>query len=184
MACGKSVLQRTYECALGCKKIDELWVATDHPQIADHVQGFGGKIIWTSESCQNGTERIADALQKEPRLQQAKIVINLQGDHPQTSPNTIDQIAQLLIDDSEASISTAVRPIRSWEDFSSPHIVKCVFDLQGRALYFSRAPIQKKNVSNLAVSNILAFMDIEQHFSCRSLQCRIRVYNDRKIWNN
>ncbi len=141
MACGKSVLQRTYECALGCKKIDELWVATDHPQIADHVQGFGGKIIWTSESCQNGTERIADALQKEPRLQQAKIVINLQGDHPQTSPNTIDQIAQLLIDDSEASISTAVRPIRSWEDFSSPHIVKCVFDLQGRALYFSRAPI-------------------------------------------
>lgn len=141
LAGGKSILQRTYECALGCKNIDELWVATDHPEIAAHVQEFGGKVILTSESCQNGTERIADALQREPKLQKAAIVINLQGDHPCTSPMTIDRIAQILIDDLDAKISTAVRPIRSWEDYFSPHVVKCVFDHQGHALYFSRSPI-------------------------------------------
>jgi 3-deoxy-manno-octulosonate cytidylyltransferase (CMP-KDO synthetase) len=141
MACGKSVLQRTYECALDCKKIDELWVATDHQEIADHVQNFGGKVIWTAESCQNGTERIIDALQREPHLQRANIVINLQGDHPCTNANTLDRIAEVLIEDSETSISTAVRAIRNREDYLSPHVVKCVFDYQGRALYFSRSPI-------------------------------------------
>jgi len=138
---GKTILQRTYECALKCKNIDDLWVATDHSQIAEHVQKFGGKIIWTSESCRNGTERIAEALQKEPSLQQAKIVINLQGDHPCTAPSTIDQIARVLAEDVEAAVSTAVRPIRSREDYLSPHVVKCVFDCRGRALYFSRSPI-------------------------------------------
>ena len=141
MAGGKSVLQRTYECALRSKRLDDLMVATDHAQIADHVRSFGGKIIWTSSSCQNGTERIADALQREPKLQQAAYVINLQGDHPCTSPQTIDQIADMLTLDPTAEMSTAARTIRSWEDYRSPHVVKCIFDHTGRALYFSRSPI-------------------------------------------
>ncbi len=150
MAHGKTVLQRTYECASRCKKIEGIYIATDHPQIADHVLGFGGKIIWTSEDCQNGTERIADALQKEPRLQMADIVVNLQGDHPCTAPTTLDQIAQMLIEDPQTNIATAVRPIVSREDYFSPHIVKCVFDHEGRALYFSRSPIPyfKKDYEN------------------------------------
>ena len=138
---GKTVLQRTYECALQSKMIDELFVATDSDQIADHVNGFGGKVLRTSSSCQNGTERIAEALQKNIHLQQASMVINLQGDHPCTSPKTIDGIINILSEDPEAQISTAVRPLRNWEDYQSPHVVKCVFDQNGRALYFSRSPI-------------------------------------------
>lgn len=141
MAGGKTILQRTYECALNSKKIDELWVATDDDTIAKHVEGFQGKVIWTSPTCQNGTERIAEAIQKRPHLQKASIIINLQGDHPCTSPTTLDQIANELLSDSSAHVSTAVRPIVSWEDFQSPHVVKCVFDEQNRAMYFSRSPI-------------------------------------------
>ena len=141
MAGGKTILQRTYECSLRSKRLDDRFVATDNAQIADHVESFGGKVIWTSSSCQNGTERINEALQKVPKLRQAPIVINLQGDHPCTSPDTIDKIVDLLIQDPSASVGTAVRPIRSWEDYSSPHVVKCVFDRTGQALYFSRSPI-------------------------------------------
>jgi 3-deoxy-manno-octulosonate cytidylyltransferase (CMP-KDO synthetase) len=141
MAHGKTILQRTYETALGSRKIDELWVATDDEKIAGHAEGFGAKVIRTSSSCQNGTERIAEALHNVPRLQKASVVINLQGDHPCTSPSTLDRIADELLSDPSAQISTAVRPIRSLDDYRSPHVVKCVFDQTGRALYFSRSPI-------------------------------------------
>jgi 3-deoxy-manno-octulosonate cytidylyltransferase (CMP-KDO synthetase) len=43
--------------------------------------------------------------------------------------------------DETAVLSTAVTPIKSKEEFLSPHVVKCVFDQQNNALYFSRAPI-------------------------------------------
>ena len=187
LANGKSVLQRTYECALKSKKIDGLWIATDHPKIANHVQGFGGKVIWTSESCKNGTERIADALQREPLLQRADIVINLQGDHPCTAPNTIDQIAQLLMDDFQTKIATAVRPIVNREDYLSPHVVKCVFDHQGRALYFSRSPIpyfKKEYEIHRAFQHIGIYAYRTSFSHADRFHGRIRIYNDRKIWNN
>src|SRR5579862_8937817 len=79
---GKTILQRTFESTLNSKKIDAVFVATDDERIADHVHSFGGKVVWTSKSCTNGTERIIDALKKKPKLQRASIILNLQGDHP------------------------------------------------------------------------------------------------------
>lgn len=138
---GKTILQRTFECALASKKIDELFVATDDQRIADHVHSFGGRVLWTSSTCKNGTERISEALQKESRLQEALMVINLQGDHPCTSPHTLDRVAHLLMEDPSLDVGTAARPIRTKKSFLSPHVVKCVLDKNGRALYFSRSPI-------------------------------------------
>lgn len=140
MAQGKTVLQRTFECARASKTIDELFVATDDERIASHVRFFGGRVLLTSSSCINGTERITEALHNEPRLQYATAIINLQGDHPCTSPTTLDRIAELL-KDPEADVSTAVRPIQTLADFHSPQVVKCVLDRRGGALYFSRSPI-------------------------------------------
>jgi 3-deoxy-manno-octulosonate cytidylyltransferase (CMP-KDO synthetase) len=116
-------------------------IATDDERIEREVRSFGANIIWTSPSCQNGTERIAEALQKEPRLQKAKVILNLQGDHPLTSPDTLDRIIEILLNDPLAEIATAARPLEREEDFHSPHIVKCVMDRNGNALYFSRSPI-------------------------------------------
>ena len=138
---GKTVLERTYNSALGSKRIDKLFIATDNEQIAVHAASFGAEVLWTSRQCKNGTERIAEALHNNPSLQEASIVLNLQGDHPCTSPTTLDAIAEMLLEDPSAEIATAVRPIQSREDFLSPHIVKCVMGQAGQALYFSRAPI-------------------------------------------
>lgn len=151
MAHGKTVLQRTYECAARCGKLDELFVATENDEIADHVQSFHGKVIWTSSQCQNGTERIAEALQKEPHLQKASVIINLQGDHPLTSPTTLERIVDELLNDPSADVSTAVRALQSLDDYRSPHVVKCVFDHQHRALYFSRSPIPHSKNESKAV---------------------------------
>jgi 3-deoxy-manno-octulosonate cytidylyltransferase (CMP-KDO synthetase) len=144
LAGGKTVLQRTYECARECTSIEKLFVATDNDQIADHVQTFGGSVIWTSPSCPSGTDRIAEAMQNEA-LKDASIVVNLQGDHPLTSPSTLDKIVELLTSDPDASMATAIRPLKTWEEYLSPHCVKCVIDRFNNALYFSRSPIPYTN---------------------------------------
>lgn len=140
-AAGKTVLQRTFEKAAQCSQLDAIYVATDDEQIAEHIRSLGGDVLWTSPNCKNGTDRIIEALQNYNQLQAADIIINLQGDHPCTSPDTIRSIVECLEKDPEAVMSTAVVPLTNRLDYLSPHVVKCVFDEKGNALYFSRSPI-------------------------------------------
>lgn len=138
---GKTVLQRTFESAAQCKLLDALYVATDHEQIAQHVKSLGGEVIWTSSSPRDGTERICEAMQTHPDLKKASYIVNVQGDHPCMAPSTIEAVVAALQGDEKAVLSTAVTPIQTNEEFLSPHVIKCVFDCQGNALYFSRSPI-------------------------------------------
>lgn len=142
---GKTVLQRTFESAKASKELDALYVATDDEKIADHVREFKGEVIWTSPLCKNGTERVLEAFSSHPVLKNSEIILNLQGDHPLTTPETISQMVQLLKKDEKADVSTAVTKIIKKEEFFSPHVVKCVFDAFSNALYFSRAPIPFSN---------------------------------------
>ncbi|MDP1608042.1 MAG: 3-deoxy-manno-octulosonate cytidylyltransferase [Chlamydiales bacterium] len=138
---GKTVLQRTLENALRCKALSQVYVATDHELIAKHIEMLGGQVLWTSPACQNGTLRIIEALKKNPDLQQADIILNVQGDHPCTSPESMEAVVQILKQDPKAVMATSVIPLKDPKTFRSPHVVKCVFDLEQNALYFSRSPI-------------------------------------------
>jgi 3-deoxy-manno-octulosonate cytidylyltransferase (CMP-KDO synthetase) len=146
---GKSLIQRTYENASLCPSLDGLYVATDYEKIADHVLSFGGNVIMTSAACGNGTERIAEAMGKEPLLQDAEMLINIQGDHPCVETKTIESVIQALREDEESSMSTAACLIDDPEEIFSSHVVKCIFDQKGRALYFSRSPIPYHKKSGL-----------------------------------
>jgi 3-deoxy-manno-octulosonate cytidylyltransferase (CMP-KDO synthetase) len=138
---GKTVLQRTFESASRCPDLNDLYVATDDERIAEHVREIGGQVLWTSSAPRDGTERVIEAMGRSAALQNAAYVMVLQGDHPCTQPKTIGAIAAGLRSDEKAVLSTAAAPIRNMEEFLSPHVVKCVFDVDGNALYFSRSPI-------------------------------------------
>jgi len=150
---GKTVLQRTFEKARQCPLLDAVYVATDDEEIGDHINDLGGNVIWTSSAPRDGTERICEALGTHSELKKASYIVNLQGDHPCTNPSTIEAIVKALKKDKFALLSTAVTLIKSQEDFLSPHVVKCVFDGQYNALYFSRSPIPYGN-SQLAYAHI------------------------------
>jgi 3-deoxy-manno-octulosonate cytidylyltransferase (CMP-KDO synthetase) len=68
-------------------------------------------------------------------------VVNVQGDEPVIPPALIDQVAALLQSNPSAQIATLATPITSLAQFMDPNAVKVVTDGEGRALYFSRAPI-------------------------------------------
>jgi 3-deoxy-manno-octulosonate cytidylyltransferase (CMP-KDO synthetase) len=65
--------------------------------------------------------------------------VNVQGDEPFVSEEAVQRAAS-LVSGGSFPVGTAAAPI-SREDYSSPDVVKVVFDAAGRALYFSRAPI-------------------------------------------
>lgn len=138
---GKPVLEHTLSKALSSKALKEVFVATDDAKIFDFVKSVGGKALMTSLDIKTGTDRVIEAFEKYPELQKADFVINIQGDHPFISPDTIAQVVRKLKDDKDAQVATAAIPLKDLEKAKSPHVVKCVMDVHGNALYFSRAMI-------------------------------------------
>ena len=121
-------------------KASQIIVATDNQSIFDHVKDSGFKAIMTSEQCQSGTDRIAEAA-VALQLPDQSTIVNLQGDEPFMPANVINQIAQSLIDNPQASMSTGCELLKNRHDYSNPDIVKVVRDKNDFALYFSRSQI-------------------------------------------
>ena len=135
---GKTLLQHTYEAACAARRPTGVLVATDHAEIAGEVERFRGDFVMTSADCASGTDRVAEVARKLPR---ADIVVNVQGDEPEMSPENIDRVIELLEQNPSAGMATLATPIRSPEQHANPACVKVVFDNSGRALYFSRCAI-------------------------------------------
>lgn len=136
---GKSLIQRAYENAIQSTLLDTVIVATDDLRILHHVQDFGGNCVMTSPSCANGTERISEVTSL--CLPEAEIIVNIQGDEPCLSPSILDTLIEKLDTCPEIHIVTPVAQTTDPEEILTNHKVKCVFDKNGKALYFSRSPI-------------------------------------------
>jgi len=134
---GKPMIQRVYERSLQAKVLDMVCVATDDERIAEAVRGFGGEVIMTSADHASGTDRLAEAAQSLP----AEIIANIQGDQPFIDPVMIEEGVQPLLDDPDLRVCTLIHPISKPEDLEDIGVVKTVVDLEGFAMYFSRALI-------------------------------------------
>ncbi len=139
MVCGKSLIVHVYENALLARAHFTI-VATDDSRIADAIRAVGGDVELTSSSHQNGTERLAEVIEKR-RFEGDTIVVNVQGDEPLLDPEHISIVAASLAQHPQAGISTLATPIRQSHDIANPDVVKVVVDRQNHAMYFSRAAI-------------------------------------------
>jgi 3-deoxy-manno-octulosonate cytidylyltransferase (CMP-KDO synthetase) len=133
---GKTMIQRVYEQAKKASSLSEVLVATDDQRIFDAVEDFGGKVVMTSSSHTNGTERCNEVAASF----EADVVINIQGDEPFIQPEQINQLADLFLDES-VQIGTLVKQIYENADLHNPTIIKAVLSLKKEALYFSRSAI-------------------------------------------
>jgi 3-deoxy-manno-octulosonate cytidylyltransferase (CMP-KDO synthetase) len=134
---GKPMIEHVYRRAAAASGVHAVIVATDDERIANVVRSFGGAALMTRADHVSGTDRIAEAIGGLP----CHAVVNVQGDEPLIEPATIDAAIAPLLADTSVEMSTLCRPFQSLEEFKSPHVVKVVTNLQGDALYFSRAPI-------------------------------------------
>lgn len=132
----KPMIQYVWEAASRSRLLTEVLVATDHPEIRDIVEGFGGKAILTGPF-DSGTDRVASLV----RDREADIIVNLQGDEPLIAPETIDELISDLELNPASSLSTLAVRRKDSEGLSDPQIVKVVISRSGEALYFSRQPL-------------------------------------------
>ncbi len=116
---------------------DAVLVATDDERIAAVVRDFGVEALMTPAGFESGTERVAWAAGQIA----ADIIVNVQGDEPLIAPATIDAVTGILLRAADADIATAVAQSDDRASFADPNVVKAAITADGRALYFSRAPI-------------------------------------------
>jgi 3-deoxy-manno-octulosonate cytidylyltransferase (CMP-KDO synthetase) len=131
------VMRRASEAALG-----RVAVATDTAEIAEAVKAHGGEAIMTRADHPSGSDRIFEAAQLLDPRREADIVVNLQGDFPTITSETIRDVLPPLADPA-VDIATLASQIHTEDEDRAPSVVKAVGTSLGgrrmRALYFTRA---------------------------------------------
>ncbi|SDN92433.1 3-deoxy-manno-octulosonate cytidylyltransferase [Afipia sp. GAS231] len=131
------VLRRALEAQIG-----RVAVATDTPEIAAAVRAHGGEAVMTRADHPSGSDRIYEAMTILDPEGKAEIIVNLQGDFPTITPDTIRSVLPPLAEPA-VDISTLASEIHTEEEDRAPSVVKAIGSPIGprrlRALYFTRA---------------------------------------------
>jgi 3-deoxy-manno-octulosonate cytidylyltransferase (CMP-KDO synthetase) len=137
---GRAMILRVVDQARKVEGFDDLCVATDDERIADVCRAEGVDVVLTSPNHPSGTDRLSEVARIKGWNSQ-DIIVNVQGDEPLLPATLVKQVAQLLVDHPESSMSTLCEPIHHLEEFKRDSIVKVVMSKKNQALYFSRATI-------------------------------------------
>lgn len=139
----KPMIQHVFERVSKAKGLDAVYIATDDSRIKDVVESFGGKVVMTPPEAESGTDRIAEAT-KILNLSDDDLIINVQGDQPLIHAQSIEDVISPFKSGEykgKFEMSTLSFKIINQAEITSPKDVKLVTDVNGMALYFSRATI-------------------------------------------
>ncbi len=136
---GKPMIQWVYENTV--KELNDVLVATDHPDIEQAVLDFGGRVMMTSPDHPSGTDRCAEVNQVLADSGESyDVIINIQGDEPFIKKSHL-RLLKDAFSDPATQIATLANPIMDSAELMNPNAVKVVVGKHGNALYFSRSPI-------------------------------------------
>ena len=136
---GVPLIVRTWMQVKMCARVDRVIVATDDERIAEAVKAAGGEAVMTSAANISGSDRVAEVALSLP---EHTIIVNLQGDEPLISTETIDRAIEALQSDDSAQMSTTCEAItKKHGELLNGNVVKVVVSDSGNAVYFSRSPM-------------------------------------------
>jgi len=136
---GRPILQHVWDAVRQSNRADRIVVATDSDEIAAAAKGFHAEVCRTRADHATGSDRVAEVAAKIGLGFDA--VVNVQGDQPQLAPEAVAEAIRALALDPMTPVATVAALDGDRAAYESPHVVKVVCDLDGRALYFSRAPL-------------------------------------------
>jgi 3-deoxy-manno-octulosonate cytidylyltransferase (CMP-KDO synthetase) len=135
---GKPMVQHVWERACRARGLDALVIATDDDRIESAARGFGADVARTSPSCSSGTDRVAEVARARPEF---ALVLNLQGDEPELDPEGVSRLVAGMRADASIRMGTIAHRERDVAVLAAEYVVKVVVDVEGHALYFSRADL-------------------------------------------
>ena len=132
---GRPLVIWVYQAVQLSSLLNDVIVATDSEEIllACHKHLCHAQL--TSTIHRSGTERVHEISQSI----EADIYINVQGDEPMVRAEQITTLVELM-KNANIPVGTLKTPAMV-EDIPNPNAVKVTADMNGRALYFSRATI-------------------------------------------
>ena len=151
--CGKSMIQRVVEGAQ-CSAAEQIFVATDDDRIANEVlSSTSAQVCLTDSNHANGTDRVSQAA-GILKLDDRRIVVNVQGDEPLIDGQLIDQVVETLLASECADVATAAKPFSCEDEWNDAAKVKCIIDSTGHAIYFSRSAIPWRETCGRALLSL------------------------------
>ena len=149
---GITMLERVWRIAKSTKVDPYVIVTSEDERVLTHARSFGAATILTSDKCENGTERVFEAVEKAEI--EADIIVNLQGDAPLTPPWVLDAMVRDLANDKSVDIVTpavelddaALTKLKLHKMETPASGTTVVFDGNRNALYFSKniIPYQRR----------------------------------------
>lgn len=135
---GRPLIAHVVARALEATRVGRVLVATDDERVAEAAHRAGASAYLSAARHPSGSDRIAEAIGTSGE----ELVLNIQGDEALVPPWAIDRLVELLDGDPLADLSTLATPLAAGDPrIADPNVVKVVRAEDGRALYFSRAPI-------------------------------------------
>jgi 3-deoxy-manno-octulosonate cytidylyltransferase (CMP-KDO synthetase) len=135
---GLPLIVRVWQRISQMNVADAVIVATDDESVASAVRAVGAECVMTSDEHTSGTERVAEVA-SQPRFRGFTTIVNVQGDEPFIGSEAVKGAAD-LVSTGKFPLGTAASRA-SMEILDTPSLVKVVVAQDGRAMYFSRAPI-------------------------------------------
>ena len=134
---GRPIVVRVWERVSAMAIADRCVIATDSVEVAEAARANGAEAVMTSENHPSGTDRVAEVARQREFAGYDRIV-NVQGDEPFISADAVRGAVGAVR--GETLIGTAaVQALPAI--LAEPSVVKVVAGDDGRAMYFSRAPI-------------------------------------------
>lgn len=135
--CGKPLIVRSWEAVMATRLFDEVWIVTDHERIYQTAEIHGARVCMSRADHPSGSDRLAEVVVDRKDVD---VVVNVQGDEPFTSEESLRALLNCFKDPS-VQVASACCALQQLSDYQNPNVVKVVKDAAGDALYFSRSPI-------------------------------------------
>ncbi len=140
---GLEIIEHVRRRAIISNAFEGVYVATGDKEIVELVNNNKGNIIWTSKSHDNGTSRVAEAVNNID----ATHVVLIQGDEPLILPKYLKKMVESIKRFPEYDAHNAIAKIDKESYLDDKSEVKCAINEKGRIIYcFRRSPSHcKKN---------------------------------------
>jgi len=131
---GKPMVVNTVERSMMAKNLDRVILAVDSEETKNALKSFDFEIVMTSKDHTSGTDRIAEVAKG---IEEASIIINIQGDEPMIDPKIIDSLINKL-EKPFVEFATIISKNLSAADILNPNVVKAFINEREEIIEFKR----------------------------------------------
>lgn len=156
---GLPLVVRVWERVSAMNVAGRCVIATDSEEVAAAAREHGAEAVLTASDHPSGTDRVAEVALR-PEFAGFDVIVNVQGDEPFISAEAVRGAAGMVRSPFLVGTAAVRAPVAVLAEES---IVKVVVSDDGRALYFSRAPIPFLREARDSQDSALLLERVRQH---------------------